>query len=90
MRERWFGATRRRVPELAIEGELDLTGALVLEALDLARMREAFDAGTPVVVQATSAEEIKAALARPEVACALVPPDRSDLLALDLTELTYG
>jgi hypothetical protein len=90
VRERWFGATRRRVPELAIEGELDLTGALVLEALDLARMREAFDAGTPVVVQATSAEEIKAALARPEVACALVPPDRSDLLALDLTELTYG
>ena len=90
MRERWFGATGRRVPELAVEGELDLTGALVLEALDLARMREAFDAGTPVVVQATSAEEIKAALARPEVACALVPPDRSDLLALDLTELTYG
>ena len=90
MRERWFGATGRRVPELAVEGELDLTGALVLEALDLAQMREAFDAGTPVVVQATSAEEIKAALARPEVACALVPPDRSDLLALDLTELTYG
>jgi hypothetical protein len=90
VRERWFGATGRRVPELAVEGELDLTGALVLEALDLAQMREAFDAGTPVVVQATSAEEIKAALARPEVACALVPPDRSDLLALDLTELTYG
>jgi hypothetical protein len=90
VRERWFGATGRRVPELAVEGELDVTGALVLETLDLARMREAFEAGTPVVVLATSAEEIKAALARPEVACALVPPDRSDLLALDLTELTYG
>jgi hypothetical protein len=78
------------VPELAVEGELDVTGALVLDTLDLGRMREAFDAGTPVAVRATSAEEIKAALARPEVACALVPPDRPDLLALDLTELTYG
>jgi len=67
-----------------------VTDALVLDALDLDRMREAFDAGTPVVVRATSAEEIKAALARPEVACVLIPPDRPDLLALDLTELTYG
>ena len=90
MRERWFGATGRRVPELAVDGELDVTGALVLDTLDLARMREAFDEGTPVVVQAASPEEVKAALARPEVACALVPPDRPDLLALDLTELTYG
>ena len=90
MKERWFGATGRRVPELAIDGELDVTGALVLETLDLARMRAAFDEGTPVVVQTASAEEIKAALARPEVACALVPPDRPELLTLDLTELTYG
>ena len=90
MRERWFGATGRRVPELAVEGGLDVTGALVLDTLDLARMREAFDEGTPVVVQAASPEEIKAALARPEVACALVPPDRPELLTLDLTELTYG
>ena len=90
MKERWFGATGRRVPELAIDGELDVTGALVLETLDLARMREAFDEGTPVVVQTGSPEEIKAALARPEVACALVPPDRPELLTLDLTELTYG
>ena len=37
-------------------------------------MREAFEAGTPVVVRAATAEQIKAALARPEVACALVPP----------------
>ena len=90
MRERWFGATGRRVPELAVEGELDVEDALVLDALDLERMRAAFDAGTPVVVRAASAGEIKAALARPEVACALVPRDRTDLLALDLTELTYG
>jgi hypothetical protein len=90
VRERWFGATGRRVPELALKGELDVTDALVLDTLDLERMREAFDTGTPVVVQAASAEEIKAALARPEVACVLVPPDRPELLALDLTELTYG
>ncbi len=90
MRERWFGATGRRVPELAVDGDLDVTGALVLDTLDLARMREAFDEGTPVVVQAASVDDVKAALARPEVACALVPPDRPDLLTLDLTELTYG
>jgi hypothetical protein len=43
-----------------------------------------------VVVRAGSADEIKTALARPEVACALIPTDRGDLLELDLTELTYG
>ena len=90
MRERWFGATGRRVPELAADGEIDVSGALVLDALDDAALRRAFDAGKPVVVRASSAEEIKAALARPEVATVLVPPDRRDLLELDLTELTYG
>jgi hypothetical protein len=91
VRERWFGATGRRVPELAVEGELDVGDALVLdEADDTERMRHAFEAGTPVVVRASSAAEIKAALARPEVACVLVPAGRPDLLALDLTELTYG
>jgi hypothetical protein len=90
MRERWFGATGRRVPELAADGELDVSGALVLNDLDLDRMRGAFDEGTPVVVRAASPGEIKAALARPEVACVLVPAERTDLLALDLTELTYG
>jgi hypothetical protein len=78
------------VPELAADGELDVSGALVLDELDLERMRTAFDEGTPVVVRAATAGEIKAALARPEVACVLVPADRADLLALDLTELTYG
>jgi hypothetical protein len=91
MRERWFGATGRRVPELAAEGDVDLDDALVLDDVgDGARLREAFDAGTPVVVRASTPEQIKAALARPEVACVLVPPDRRDLLDLDLTELTYG
>ena len=90
MRERWFGATGRRVPELAADGELDVSGALVLDVLDDAALREAFDAGRPVVVRASSAEEVKQALARPEVASVLVPRDRVDLLELDLTELTYG
>jgi hypothetical protein len=91
MRDRWFGATGRRVPELALEGELDVSGALVLEGpLDDGQLRRAFDAGTPVVVRASSPEEIRAALARPEVACALVPADRPALLELDLTKLTYG
>jgi hypothetical protein len=78
------------VPELAADGEIDVSGALVLDQLDLERMRGAFDEGTPVVVRAASPAEIKAALARPEVACVLVPVDRPDLLGLDLTELTYG
>ncbi len=91
MRERWFGATGRRVPELAVEGELDTSGALVLDdTRDVEQLREAFAAGTPVVVRAGSAEEIKAALARPEVSCVVVPPERADLLELDLTDLTYG
>ena len=90
MRERWFGATGRRVPELAAEGDFDLDDALVLDELDDAQLRDAFDAGRPVVVRAASAEQIKAALARPEVASVLVPREREELLSLDLTELTYG
>ena len=91
MRERWFGATGRRVPELAAEGELELGDALVLDDVaDEARLREAFEAGRPIVVRASSPEGIRVALARPEVASVLVPPDRDDLLSLDLTELTYG
>jgi hypothetical protein len=90
LRERWFGATGRRVPEVAVEGELDVGDALVLDAPDVDRMRKAFEAGQPVVVRAASAEEITTALARPEVACVLVPAGRTDLLDLDLTKLTYG
>jgi hypothetical protein len=91
MRERWFGATGRRVPELAAEGDLEVDGALVVDGVaDEDALRRAFDAGTPVVVRADSAEAVKDALSRPEVACVLVPRDRDDLLGLDLTELTYG
>jgi hypothetical protein len=42
------------------------------------------------VVRADSAEAVKAALARPEVASVLVPEAKRELLELDLTELTYG
>lgn len=91
MRERWFGATGRRVPEIAVEGELDLGEALVLENVsDEIGLHVAHEHGTPLVVRARSAEEVKAALARPEVSVALVPADRRDLLELDLRELTYG
>jgi hypothetical protein len=89
VRERWFGSTGRRVPELALEGTLDLAGALVLaDVADDAALRAAHAQGTPIVVRATTADEVRAALARPEVACVLVPDEQ--LLRLDLTELTYG
>jgi hypothetical protein len=91
MRERWFGATGRRVPELAAEGDVDVAGALVLDGVgEASELRRAFDEGRPIVVRAGSADEVKAALARPEVSCVVVPRERGDLLALDLTELTYG
>ena len=91
MRERWFGATGRQVPEIAVEGELDLGDALVLDQVGRPEdLHAAHAAGRPIVVRASTAEEVKAALAQPEVAVALVPPDRRELLELDLRELTYG
>jgi hypothetical protein len=93
MRERWWGASGRRVPELVAEGDpaVPVEEALVLDDVDdLAPIAQAFQAGRPVVVRASSVEAVRAALARPEVAAVLVPEERSDLLELDLTELTYG
>jgi hypothetical protein len=91
LRERWFGATGRRVPELALAGDVELGDALVVDSVaDPTALRTAFDAGTPVVVRASTPEDIKNALARPEVSCVVVPDDRPELLELDLTELTYG
>ena len=91
MRERWFGASGRRVPEIAVEGELELDDALVLdEVSDPASLHDAHEAGRPIVVRASTPEQIKAALSHPEVAAALVPADRRDLLEVDLRELTYG
>jgi hypothetical protein len=89
MRERWFGATGRKVPEIALEGTVELEGALVLEDVsDLAAIHAAHEAGTPVVVRASTAQQVKAALSLGAVACALV--DNEALLSIDLAELTYG
>jgi hypothetical protein len=89
MRERWFGATGRRVPAIALEGSIDVHGALVLASVeDDTALREAHAAGTPVVVCGADAAAVARALARPEVACVLVSDPA--LLELDLPELTYG
>jgi hypothetical protein len=91
LRERWFGATGRQVPEIAVEGELELGDALILDDVsDTDALHEAHEAGRPVVVRADSPDAIKTALSRPEVAAVLVSPNHRDLLDLDLTELTYG
>ena len=91
MRERWLGATGRKVPEIAVEGELELPAeALVLDELDVDALQTAHRAGRPVVVRADTPQSVEAALARPEVACVLVPARRRELLDLDLRELTYG
>jgi hypothetical protein len=91
LRERWFGATGRRVPEIAVEDDFELDDALVLDDVsDEGTLKAAHEAGRPVVVRADSAENVKAALARPEVASVLVPKSKRELLDLDLTELTYG
>ena len=47
LRERWFGATGRRVPEITLEGELELGDALVLDAIDDAALRTAHLEGRP-------------------------------------------
>ena len=89
MRDRWFGSTGRKVPAIALEGTVGLDGALVLDSVDDdAVLRDAHAAGRPVVARAADAAGVKAALARPEVACVLVTDPA--LLELDLPDLTYG
>jgi hypothetical protein len=104
MRERWFGATGLRVPEIAVEGEdLELTdehharlGDRTFEIVlaDLSENGEllarAHAEGIPVVVLGETPEQVREALARPEVACVAVPPSARHLRELNLTELTYG
>ena len=92
MRERWLGATGRKVPEIAVDGAIELPDdAIVLDGVsDLAALRRAHEQGIAVVVRASTADEVREALARPEVSSVLVPPERDDLLTLDLTALTYG
>jgi hypothetical protein len=90
VRERWLGATGQRVPEIAVEGELELPDdVLWLETVGPEELKEAHAAGRPVAAHADSPTGVKEALAHPEVACVLVPPEHRDLLELDLTALTY-
>ena len=89
MRERWFGATGRKVPAIALAGSIDLDGALVVDSVeDDEALRAAHAAGRPVVARAADAAGVAEALARPEVSCVLVTDPA--LLDLDLPELTYG
>jgi hypothetical protein len=89
MRERWFGATGRKVPQIVLEGALDLAGAAVFDdTADREAIHAAHERGTPVVVRCSSAEEVHAALSLGEVSCAVVEDER--LLDLDLSLLTYG
>jgi len=87
VRERWFGATGRKVPEIALEGELDVEGALVLDAWD-DEAHAAFVRGQPIVVRANAASDVKDALRHPEVSSVLVRDPT--LLELDLVTMTYG
>ena len=75
------------MPQIAVEGEVDLDGALVLDALDDEAIREAFDEGRPVVIRADTADAVLEALRRPEVSSVVVPPELADL---DVVGLTYG
>jgi hypothetical protein len=93
VRERWFGATGEQVPEIAVEGEENLPSGEVLElddVSDLERLHDAHERGVPVVVRASTAQAVEAALERPEVSCVLVPPDKRELLELDFRKLKYG
>jgi hypothetical protein len=77
------------VPQIALEGTIDLEGALVLDDVsDLEGIRSAHERGVPVVVRAATPEEVRSALSLGEVSCALVRDE--SLLALDLPQLTYG
>ena len=88
-RERWFGSTGRKVPAVALVGTIDVSGAMSLTDVgDVATLRAAHAAGTPVVVRADSVAEVAAALSRPEVSCVLVTD--AALLAVDLADHTYG
>ena len=80
---------RSEGPDLVLEGTLDVSEALVLDDVrDVAALRAAHARGTPIVVRASSLEEVTSALARPEVACVLVTDEA--LLTVDLADVTYG
>ena len=91
MRERWFGATGRRVPEIAVEGELDVDDALVLDGVsDETALREAHDAraGRWSCARTGRRPSRRRSRGRRSPPCSC--PSQRELLELDLTELTYG
>jgi hypothetical protein len=93
VRQRWWGATGRQVPEIVVEGDPDIPfdEAVVVDSVtEIHRLQHAHAQGQPVVVRADSPEAVLAALARPEVAAVAVPESKRELLELDLTKLTYG
>jgi len=93
LRERWWGASGRKVPEIVVEGDpaVPLEEALVVDDLtEIHRLQHAHAQGTPVVVRAENQDAVVAALARPEVASVVVPAAKRELLDLDLPKLTYG
>jgi len=93
VRQRWFGATGRRVPEIAVEGDpaVPVDEALVLDGVsDVTVLQEAHERGTPIVVRAATVDAVRLALGRPEVASVVVPRHAAALVELDLLELTYG
>ena len=79
------------MPEIAVEGELELEDALVLDDVsDEAALKQAHEQGRAIVVRAGLRGGGEGGARRPEVASVLVPADKRELLELDLTELTYG
>lgn len=90
MRQRWLGATGVRVPEIAVEGEVELPeDVLWLEQASADELQAAHAAGRPVAAHADTPEGVKEALTHPQVACVLVPAAQRELVDLDLTALTY-
>lgn len=88
-RERWFGATGRKVPAVVLAGTIDLSGAIELDDVaDVAALQAAHAAGVPIVVSAGSVKEVTAALARPEVSCVLVTDEA--FLTVDFADHTYA
>ena len=94
MRQRWFGATGTRVPQIAVEGDpaIPITpDTLIVDDVgDAHSLHAAHVEGRPVVARASTPEGVLAALRRPEVATVLVPESARELLDLDLVEMTYG
>ena len=90
MRERWFGRTGRKVPEVALEGSVDVTGALELDDVgDLAALRAAHEQGIARrrPRRLAGAGDAPRSRGRRSPACSSPTPA---LLDVDLADLTYG